>query len=52
MTLAIDRAAEDTIFGNFEALGVPVTAVSEERGRVAISDDGQHRVVIDPVDGR
>jgi myo-inositol-1(or 4)-monophosphatase len=50
-TLAVDRAAEDAIFRELEALGVPLTAVSEERGEVAISGGGLTRVVIDPVDG-
>ncbi|HEY6781364.1 MAG TPA: inositol monophosphatase family protein [Thermoleophilaceae bacterium] len=51
MTLAIDRAAEDAIFAELELLGVPLTAVSEERGEVAIGGGGPTRVVIDPVDG-
>ena len=32
----IDRAAEDAVFAEIEALGVPVLAVSEERGEVAV----------------
>jgi myo-inositol-1(or 4)-monophosphatase len=51
MTLAMDRAAEDAIFAELEALGVPLTAVSEERGHVAISGGGPAHVVIDPIDG-
>ncbi len=51
MTLTIDRAAEDAVFAELEALGVPVTAISEERGEVAIAGGGPTRVVIDPVDG-
>jgi myo-inositol-1(or 4)-monophosphatase len=52
MAYVIDRAAEDAIFRELEALGVPVTAVSEERGEVAIAGGGgSARVVIDPVDG-
>jgi myo-inositol-1(or 4)-monophosphatase len=47
----IDRAAEDAIFGAIEALGVPLVAVSEERGEVEIAGGGPVRVVIDPVDG-
>src|ERR671936_874319 len=39
-TLVIDRAAEDAIFGELEALGVPLTAVSEERGELAIAGGG------------
>jgi myo-inositol-1(or 4)-monophosphatase len=58
----IDRAAEDAVFAEIEALGVPLVAVSEERGEVRIgttaggegggaaAGDGV-RVVIDPVDG-
>jgi myo-inositol-1(or 4)-monophosphatase len=51
MTLAIDRAAEDAVFAELDALGVPLTAVSEERGRVPIAGGGPAHVVIDPVDG-
>jgi myo-inositol-1(or 4)-monophosphatase len=51
MSYVIDRASEDAIFGELEALGVPATAVSEERGEVAIHGGGPARVVIDPVDG-
>jgi myo-inositol-1(or 4)-monophosphatase len=53
----IDRAAEDAVFGEIEALGVPVVAISEERGEVAIgegttgSEEDTVRIVIDPVDG-
>jgi myo-inositol-1(or 4)-monophosphatase len=54
----IDRAAEDAIFGEIEALDVPVVAVSEERGEVAFAGDDSNegaadrvRIVIDPVDG-
>jgi myo-inositol-1(or 4)-monophosphatase len=47
----IDRAAEDAVFGEIEGLGVPVLAVSEERGEVAVSGGGDVRIVIDPVDG-
>jgi myo-inositol-1(or 4)-monophosphatase len=51
MSYVIDRASEDAIFAELEALGVPVTAVSEERGEVPIHGGGTTRVVIDPVDG-
>jgi len=51
LTLVVDRAAEDAIFGELEALGAPVTAVSEERGHVAIAGGGPVHVVIDPIDG-
>jgi myo-inositol-1(or 4)-monophosphatase len=47
----IDRAAEDAVFREIEGLGVPVTAISEERGEVAIAGGGDMRIVIDPVDG-
>jgi myo-inositol-1(or 4)-monophosphatase len=51
MALIIDRAAEDAIFVELEALGEPLTAISEERGRVAIRGGGPTQVVIDPIDG-
>jgi myo-inositol-1(or 4)-monophosphatase len=53
----IDRAAEDAIFREIEELGVPVTAVSEERGEVEVgsrtpgTESDPVRIVIDPVDG-
>jgi myo-inositol-1(or 4)-monophosphatase len=51
-TLAVDKAAEDAIFREVEAFGVPLTAVSEERGEVPVSGGSPAaRVVIDPVDG-
>ncbi len=51
MTYVIDRAAEDAIFAELDALGLPLTAVSEERGELALNGGGPTRVVIDPVDG-
>ena len=51
MALIIDRAAEDAIFHELEQLGEPLTAISEERGRVAIHGGGPTQVVIDPIDG-
>lgn len=51
MALVIDRAAEDAIFAELGSLGVPLTAISEERGQVAIGGGGPTRVVVDPVDG-
>lgn len=51
LALAIDRAAEDAIFSELEALGAPLTAVSEERGHVAIAGGGPVHVVVDPIDG-
>jgi myo-inositol-1(or 4)-monophosphatase len=52
----IDRAAEDAVFGEIDRLGTPVTAISEERGEVAVAgttgtEGDLVRVVIDPVDG-
>ena len=51
MALVIDRAAEDAVFAELEALGEPVTAVSEERGQLELNGGGPVHVVIDPVDG-
>ncbi len=51
LALAMDRAAEDAIFAEIEALGAPLTAVSEERGHVAIAGGGPAHVVVDPIDG-
>ena len=51
LALAIDRAAEDAIFVELEALGLALTAVSEERGHVAVNGGGPVHVVIDPIDG-
>jgi myo-inositol-1(or 4)-monophosphatase len=47
----IDRAAEDAVFREIEALGVPLTAISEERGEIEVAGGGPVRIVIDPVDG-
>ena len=53
----IDRAAEDAVFREIEALEVPVTAISEERGEVAVGsrtagiESEPVRIVVDPVDG-
>ncbi len=49
--LVIDRAAEDAVFRELDALGAPVTAVSEERGQLAVAGGGAVHVVIDPIDG-
>jgi myo-inositol-1(or 4)-monophosphatase len=51
LALVIDRAAEDAIFAELEALGIGLTAVSEERGEVLVSGGGPLHVVIDPIDG-
>jgi myo-inositol-1(or 4)-monophosphatase len=50
-TLAVDRYAENAVFGELEAFGRPLVAVSEERGELALHGGGDVRVVIDPVDG-
>ncbi len=47
----IDRAAEDAIFAEIDRLGVPLTAVSEERGELDIAGGSELRIVVDPVDG-
>jgi myo-inositol-1(or 4)-monophosphatase len=51
VALVIDRAAEDAIFAELESLGIALTAISEERGRVAVAGGGPVHVVIDPIDG-
>src|SRR3954470_7842903 len=53
-TLAIDRRSEDVVFAELEQLaakGASFVAVSEERGEVEFGSGGEHRVVIDPIDG-
>jgi myo-inositol-1(or 4)-monophosphatase len=53
----IDRAAEDAIFAEIESLGVPVTAISEERGELEVGgrtagiEGNPIQIVVDPVDG-
>ncbi len=51
MALVIDRAAEQVIVDELERLGLPLTAVCEERGHVEICGGGPVHVVIDPIDG-
>jgi len=51
LALVIDRVAEDAVFHELEALGVALTAISEERGEVPIGGGGPTLVVIDPIDG-
>jgi myo-inositol-1(or 4)-monophosphatase len=51
MTLVIDRAVEDAVFAELEQLGMPLTAVSEERGEVLLGGGGPVHVIIDPIDG-
>jgi myo-inositol-1(or 4)-monophosphatase len=51
--LVIDRAAEDVVFAQLDALhaqGHRFAAVSEERGEVGYGGD-EVRVIIDPIDG-
>jgi myo-inositol-1(or 4)-monophosphatase len=53
-TLVIDRECEDVVFAELEQLaaeGASFLAISEERGEVAFGGGGEHRVVIDPIDG-
>jgi myo-inositol-1(or 4)-monophosphatase len=49
--LVIDRAAEDAVVAELDALGAPLTLISEERGEVALGGGGPLHVVLDPVDG-
>jgi myo-inositol-1(or 4)-monophosphatase len=51
LALAIDRVAENAVFAELEALGAPLTVVSEERGHVPIEGGGRVHVVVDPIDG-
>src|SRR2546423_4904993 len=51
VALVIDRAAEDAILAELGSLGLGMTAVSEERGRIPLSGGGPVHVVIDPIDG-
>jgi myo-inositol-1(or 4)-monophosphatase len=53
-SLAIDRRSEDIVFEELEKLcegGYALTAISEERGEVALGYGEGPRVVIDPIDG-
>jgi myo-inositol-1(or 4)-monophosphatase len=50
-TLAVDQAAEDAIFAELDAVGEPLTAISEERGEVRLAGGSRTTLVIDPVDG-
>ena len=52
--LVIDRRCEDCVFAELEwvaAEGLPLTAISEERGRVELGGGGPPVVVVDPLDG-
>jgi len=53
-TLVIDRRCEDVVFAELDRLaadGASFVAISEERGEVSFGSGGEHRVVIDPIDG-
>jgi myo-inositol-1(or 4)-monophosphatase len=50
-TLAVDQVAEDAVFAELESAGMPVLAVSEERGELELAGGGEVRVILDPVDG-
>src|SRR3954464_3415276 len=53
-TLVIDRECEDVVFAELEQLadeGASFVAVSEERGEVEFGAGGEHRIVIDPIEG-
>src|SRR3954462_9963286 len=51
IALVIDRAAEDAIFRELEALDIPMTVISEERGHVDLHGGGTTKIVVDPIDG-
>ncbi len=51
IALAMDRAAEDAVFAELDALGAPLTVVSEERGHVSLAGGSSVHVVVDPIDG-
>ena len=51
LALVIDRVAEDAILAELDALGVGLTVVSEERGRLELGGGGPVHVVVDPLDG-
>src|SRR3954454_22848168 len=51
IALVIDRAAEDAIFKELDALQLPMTVISEERGHVDLHGGGPIHVLVDPIDG-
>ncbi len=51
ITARVDRMAEDIVVEELEALGRPLTLVSEELGERAIAGGGPPVVVLDPIDG-
>lgn len=51
ISLVIDRAAEEAILAELELTGLPLTVVTEERGRVEMAGGGPVHVIVDPIDG-
>ena len=51
MTLLVDRIAEDVVVAELEALGRPLTLISEELGELEVAGGGPPFVVLDPIDG-
>ena len=51
VTVMIDRVAEDIVIAEIEALGMPLTLLSEEAGTLAVAGGGPTFVVVDPIDG-
>jgi myo-inositol-1(or 4)-monophosphatase len=52
ITVAVDRIAEDIVLEELEALGTPVSVISEEVGEVALRGGSATAVaVVDPIDG-
>jgi myo-inositol-1(or 4)-monophosphatase len=51
IALVIDRAAEDAILRELEALELPMTVITEERGHVDLHGGGQTHEIVDPIDG-
>ena len=50
-TTTIDGAAEDAVLARLQALGEPLTVVSEEVGELSLGGGGSTRIVVDPIDG-
>ncbi|HSJ73432.1 MAG TPA: inositol monophosphatase family protein [Miltoncostaeaceae bacterium] len=51
VTLLVDRVAEDAMVAELEALGRPLTLISEELGERDMAGGGPPVVVLDPIDG-
>ncbi len=51
VTLLVNRVAEDAMVHELEALGRPLTLISEELGEREIAGGGPPLVVLDPIDG-